>query len=63
LLIIVLGVIIMLGSALQWRLIFHPGKLLPRLVGVPAARIATFAIGMYLFIVGIARLIGADWFS
>lgn len=59
---IALGVIIMLGAVLQWRLVLHPGKLLPRLVGVPVARVVTFGIGMYLFIAGIARLIGADWF-
>jgi hypothetical protein len=62
LLFLVLGALVMLGSAFNWGLICHPGKLLPRLLGVPAAQFVSFVVGIYLFVAGIERLIGADWF-
>lgn len=56
-----IGVLTMLGAALNWRIVSHPGKLLNRLFGDSVARIIYFVAGILLFVVGVGRLIGADW--
>lgn len=58
---VAMGVLIMVGSALDWGLVSRPGKLLNRIFGDTVARIIYFAAGIMLFVVGIGRLIGADW--
>lgn len=57
-----IGVLTMVGAALDWGIVSRPGKLLNRLLGDTAARIIYFIAGILLFIVGVGRLIGADWF-
>ena len=61
LLFIAIGVLIMIGAALNWRIVSHSGKLLNRILGDTAARFVYFAVGIFLFVVGVGRLIGADW--
>lgn len=57
-----MGVLIMVGAALNWGIVSRRGKLLNRLFGDMVARVIYFAAGIFLFVVGVGRLIGADWF-
>lgn len=57
-----MGVITMLGAALNWRIVSRPGKLLNGIFGDMAARIIYFVAEIFLFVVGIGRLIGVNWF-
>ena len=52
----------MAGAALNWGIVSRPGKLLNRIFGDTAARVLYFGAGIFLFVVGIGRLIGANWF-
>ena len=61
LILIVVGIVAMLGSALNWRLITRSGKLLNRLLGDKTARVIYFGVGIFVFIKGIELVIGADW--
>lgn len=56
-----IGVIIMLGAALNWGIVSRPGKLLNRVFGDTVARVIYFGAGIFLFVVGVGRLIGANW--
>ena len=58
-----IGILIMVGAALNWGLVSRPGKLLNRLFGDTIARVIYFGAGIFLFIVGVGRLIGANWFG
>lgn len=62
LLLLAIGVLTMVGAALNWRIVSHSGKILNRILGDVVARIVYFVAGIFLFIVGIGRLIGANWF-
>jgi hypothetical protein len=55
------GVLAMLGSALNWRIITRSGKLLNMLLGDKTARVIYFGVGMFVFVKGIELLIGAHW--
>jgi uncharacterized membrane protein YuzA (DUF378 family) len=57
-----IGILTMVGAALNWGIVTRPGKLLNRIFGDTVARIIYFVAGIFLFIVGIGRLIGANWF-
>ena len=57
-----MGILIMVGAALNWGIVSRPGKLLNRLFGDAVARVIYFSSGIFLFLVGIGRLIGANWF-
>jgi di/tricarboxylate transporter len=57
-----IGVLTMVGAALNWGIVTRPGKLLNRIFGDTVARIIYFVAGVFLFVVGIGRLIGANWF-
>ena len=57
-----MGALIMVGAALNWGIVSRPGKLLNRIFGDTAARVIYFAAGIFLFVVGVGRLIGANWF-
>ena len=56
-----IGVLAMLGAALNWRLVTRSGKLLNRLLGDTIARIIYFGVGVVLFVKGIELAIGANW--
>ncbi len=58
---ILCGILAMLGSALNWRIVTHPGKLLNRLFGDKIARIVYFGVGIFIFVMGIELAIGAHW--
>ena len=55
------GLLAMVGSALNWRIVTRSGKLINRLLGNGAARVIYFVVGVGLFILGIGQLIGANW--
>jgi hypothetical protein len=57
----VFGVLAMLGSALNWRIVTHSGKLFNRLLGDRIARVIYFGVGVIVFIKGIELVIGARW--
>jgi len=60
---IVFGLPAMIGATLNWRFISRSRKLVNLLFGETIARIIYFVAGVLLFIVGIERLIGANWFK
>ena len=57
----VFGALAMLGSALNWRIVTHSGKLFNRLLGDRIARILYFGVGLLVFAKGIELAIGAHW--
>lgn len=59
---VAIGILIMVGTVLNWGIVSRPGKLLNRILGDIVARIIYFVSGMFLFAVGVGRLIGANWF-
>jgi uncharacterized membrane protein YuzA (DUF378 family) len=61
LLFIAIGVLIMIGAVLNWRIVSHSGKLLNRILGDTVARVVYFVVGIFLLLVGVGRLIGANW--
>lgn len=56
-----IGILIMVGAALNWGIVSRPGKLLNRIFGDTVARVIYFVAGIFLFVVGVGRLIGANW--
>ena len=62
-LLIVVGVLMMLGAALNWRIVTRGRKLFNRMFGDTVARIIYFMAGIFIFIMGIGRLIGVNWFK
>jgi uncharacterized membrane protein YuzA (DUF378 family) len=60
-LLILIGVLVMLGATLNWRIISRSKKLLSILFGDTAARVIYFVVGVWMFIMGVGRLIGANW--
>ena len=60
-LLVVIGVLTLVGAALNWGIVSRPGKLFNRIFGDTVARIIYFVAGIFLFAVGIGRLIGANW--
>lgn len=62
LILVLFGALAMLGAALNWRIVSRSGKLLNMMLGDKVARVIYFGVGMFLFVRGIAYLIGADWF-
>ena len=62
-LLIVFGLLAMIGAALNWRFISCYRKLVNLVFAETVARMIYFVAGVLLFIVGIERLIGANWFK
>jgi hypothetical protein len=58
---IVVGSLVMLGSALNWWIVTRPEKLLNRLLGDNVARMLYFGIGAFSFTKGIELATGARW--
>jgi hypothetical protein len=50
---VVLGVLVMLGSAMNWWIVTRSGKLINRLLGDTPARVLYFGIGAFTFLKGI----------
>lgn len=58
---ILLGLLVVLGAALNWWIIMRPGRLFNRLLGEKAIRPIYIAIGIVLLVLGIGRLAGINW--
>ena len=54
---IAIGVVAMIGAALNWRIVSHPGRLLNRLLGDTVARAVYGAAGLVLLALGLNRLL------
>ncbi len=60
-LIILLGLLTVIGSALNWRLVTRPGKLLNLLLGDMVARTIYIVIGILLLVLGVDMVFGLHW--
>jgi len=58
---IALGVLSMLGAAMNWSIVSRSGKLINRLLGDTVARVIYFGVGVLVFVTGIELAIGAHW--
>ena len=58
---ILLGLLTILGAALNWWIIMRSSRLFNRLVGERVARAIYIAIGFVLLVIGIGRLAGLSW--
>lgn len=56
-----IGVLVMVGAAMNWRIVTHPGKLLNMIFGDRIARIIAFLVGLYIFVLGIGQIVGMNW--
>jgi hypothetical protein len=56
-----IGLLAMLGSVLNWRLVTHSGKLLNMLLGDRIARGIYILLGLFLFVLGMGQLFGMNW--
>lgn len=54
---IAIGVVALIGAALDWRIVSHPGKLLNRLLGDTVARAIYGAVGLVFIVLGVGRLL------
>jgi len=61
-LMIALGILVMPGTAFNWRIISRPGKLLNMVAGDTAARVIYFILGIVLPLMGINQWTGLGWF-
>ena len=55
-LMIAIGIVTIIGAALNWRIVSHSGKLLNRLLGNTIARAIYGAVGLVLIALGVMRL-------
>ena len=61
LVLVVIGLLVFVGSALNWRIVTHSGKLLNLLFGDMVARTIYIVIGIFLMAMGVARMFGIYW--
>ncbi len=61
LIVALVGVFAMVGSAMNWRLVTHSGKLFNRIFGDKIARGIYFLVGAFLFVLGIGQILGMNW--
>jgi len=61
-LMIALGILVMLGSALNWRIVSRSGKLLNLVLGDTVARVIYFIVGLAFVYLGLNRLTGFSLF-
>lgn len=55
---ITIGVVAIIGAALDWRIVSHSGKLLNRIFGDTVARAIYAAVGLVFVILGVFRYLG-----
>lgn len=55
-----LGLLILIGAALNWRIITRSGKLFNRLLGDTGARVLYGLAGVVFIILGITQLVGIN---
>ena len=55
---IAIGIVAIIGAALNWRIVSHSGKLLNRIFGDSIARAIYAAVGLVLVALGASRFAG-----
>jgi small neutral amino acid transporter SnatA (MarC family) len=55
---IAIGIVAIIGAALNWRIVSHSGKLLNRIFGDSIARAIYAAVGFVLVALGASRFAG-----
>ena len=58
---VLIGLLAVIGSALNWHIVTHSGKLLNLIFGDMIARTIYIVIGIFLIVMGIARMFGIYW--
>ena len=61
LVLVVIGLLVVVGAALDWRIVTHSGKLLNLLFSDMIARTIYIVIGIFLMAMGVARIFGIYW--
>lgn len=61
LLMALIGILTMVGAALNWRIVTHPGKLLNIIFGDRIAQIIAFLVVLFIFTLGITEILGLTW--
>ena len=61
LVLVLIGLLVVVGSALNWHIVTHSGKLLNLLFGDTIARTIYIVIGIFLMALGVARIFGIYW--
>ena len=61
LILLLVGVLAVLGAALNWRIETRSGKLFNLLFGDMVARAICFLVGVFVFVKGIEIIPGAPW--
>lgn len=56
-----IGILVMVGSAMNWRVVTHSGKLFNMIFGDRIARGIYFLVGAFLFVLGIGQILGMNW--
>jgi len=56
-----IGVLVMVGAAMNWRVVTHSGKLFNMIFGDRIARGIYFLVGAFLFVLGIGQILGMNW--
>ena len=51
----------MVGSAMNWRVVTHSGKLFNMIFGDRIARGIYFLVGAFLFALGVGQILGMNW--
>ncbi len=58
---ILIGLLAIIGAALNWRIVTRSGKLLNLLIGDTVARTIYVVAGFLLLVLGVGRIIGFSW--
>lgn len=59
--IILIGLLAIIGSALNWRLVTHPRKLFNIVLGDTIARTIYIVVGVLLVVLGVGMMLGTNW--
>jgi len=57
------GLLAIIGSALNWRIVTHSRKILNIMLGDMVARAIYSATGFVLLLLGVNRIFGLSWFG
>jgi hypothetical protein len=61
LILFVVGLLSIIGAALNWRIITRPGKLFNILFGDRIARIIYMLVSLFLLVLGLGQIFGLNW--
>lgn len=61
LIIFLIGLLAIIGSALNWRIVTRSGKLLNLLLGDTVARAIYIVAGFFLLALGLGQIVGLNW--